>query len=93
MDGKRSLEKSDTWGSDDSTYADGQLAGDIQAFRGPTEQLMSATTGQMMCVTSGQDLGVLGSCEMSRGHLRQDFSTEHRDSFSHRPKSLASQSP
>ena len=53
--GKRSMEKSDTWGIDDSTCADGQLAGDVQAFRGPTEQLMSAATRQMMCVASGQD--------------------------------------
>ena len=68
--GKRSLEKSDTWGNDDSTCADGQLAGDVQAFRGPTEQLMSAVTRQMMCVASGQDLDALGSCEMSRNQLR-----------------------
>ena len=87
--GKRSMEKSDTWGIDDSTCADGQLAGDVQAFRGPTEQLMSAAIGQMKCVALGQDLGALGSCDQ----LRQVFSTEYIDSFSHGPKSLASQSP
>lgn len=46
-----------------------------------------------MCVESGQDLGALGSLEISRDQLRQVFSTEYRDSFSHGPKSLASQSP
>ena len=43
--GKRSLEKGDAWGSDNTTCADGQLAGDIQAFSGPTEQMMSAVAG------------------------------------------------
>ena len=38
-------------------------------------------------------MSVLGSCEKSRDHLRQDFSIEHRGSFSHGPKSPTSQSP
>ena len=38
-------------------------------------------------------MSVLGSYEKSRDHLRQDSSIEHRGSFSHGPKSLASQSP
>uniref|UniRef100_A0A7N2R9S6 Uncharacterized protein n=1 Tax=Quercus lobata TaxID=97700 RepID=A0A7N2R9S6_QUELO len=83
--GKRSLEKGETWGSEDSTCADGQLVGDVQACIGPTEQLMSAAIGQ--------ELSVLGSCEKSRGQLWQDFSIEHRGSFSHGPKSPAPQSP
>ena len=58
MGGKRSLEKGDAWGSDNTTCADGQLAGDIQAFNGPTEQMMSAV--------AGQDMSVLGSYEKSR---------------------------
>ena len=91
--GKSNLEKSDTWGKDDSTCADGHLAGDVQAISGPTEQLKSATTGQMMFVESGQDLGALGCLGISHDQLRQVFSTEYRDSFSHGPKSLASQSP
>ena len=56
------MEKGDTWGSDNTTYADGQLAGDVQVFCGSTEQMMSEATGQ--------DLSVLGSCEKSRDHLR-----------------------
>ena len=83
--GKRSLEKGDTWGSDNTTCADGQLVGDVQVFSGSIEQ--------MMIEAAGQDLSVLGSCEKSRGHLRQDISIEHRDSFSHGPKSPTSQSP
>nr|POE70260.1 hypothetical protein CFP56_36524 [Quercus suber] len=59
---KKSLEKGDAWGSNNTTCADGQLAGDVQAFSRPTEQMMSAVTGQ--------DLSVLGSCEKSRDHLR-----------------------
>ena len=80
--GKRSLEKGDAWGSDNTTCADGQLVGDVQAFSGPTEQMMSAA--------AGQDLSVLGSCEESRDHLRQDSSIKHRGSFSRGPKSPAS---
>ena len=38
-------------------------------------------------------MSVLGSYEKSRDHLRQDSSIEHRGSFSHEPKSLASQIP
>nr|POE62311.1 hypothetical protein CFP56_72887 [Quercus suber] len=55
--GKKSLEKGDAWGSDNTTCADGQLAGD------------------------------------SRDHLWLDSLSEHRGSFSHGPKSPASQSP
>ena len=79
MGGKRSLEKGDAWGSDNTTCADGQLVGDVQAFSGPTKQMMSAA--------AGQDLSVLGSCEESRDHLSQDSSIKHRGSFSHGPKS------
>nr|POF24991.1 hypothetical protein CFP56_45633 [Quercus suber] len=82
---KQSLEKGDAWGSDNTTCADGQLAGDVQAFNRPIEQLMSAATRQ--------DLSVLGSCEKSRDHLRQDSLIKHRGSFSHGPKSPTSQSP
>nr|POF22735.1 hypothetical protein CFP56_08416 [Quercus suber] len=83
--GKQSLEKVDAWGSDNTTCADGQLTGDVQAFSRPIEQMMSAAIGH--------DLSVLGSCEKSRDHLRQDSLIEHRGSFSHGPKSPASQSP
>ena len=82
---KQSLEKGDTWGSDNTTCADGQLAGDVQVFNGSTEQIMSEA--------AGQDLSVLGSGEKSRDHLRQDISIEHKGSFSHRPKSPTSQGP
>ena len=42
---KRNLEKGDAWGSDNTTCADGQLAGDIQDFSRPTEQMMSVVVG------------------------------------------------
>ena len=83
--GKRSLEKGDTWGSDNTTCADGQLVGKVQVFSGSTKQMMSEAVGQ--------DLSVLGSCEKSRDHIRQDISIEHRGSFSHGPKSPTSQGP
>nr|POE67317.1 hypothetical protein CFP56_59275 [Quercus suber]POE81945.1 hypothetical protein CFP56_77163 [Quercus suber] len=38
-------------------------------------------------------MSVLGSCEKSCDHLRQDNSIEHRGSFSHGPKSPTSQRP
>ena len=81
--GMSNLEKCDSWGRVNSTCADGNLAGEVQATRGPTELLKTAVTGQ--------DLGALGSLETSRDQLKLVLSTD--DSFSHRPKSLASQSP
>ena len=83
--GKWSLEKGDTWGSDNTTCADGQLVGKVQVFNGSTKQMMSEAVRQ--------DLSVLGSCEKSRDHIRQDISIEHRGSFSHGPKSPTSQGP
>ena len=77
------MENCDSWGRVNSTCADGNLAGVVQATRGPTELLESAVTGQ--------DVGALGLLETSRDQpklvLSKDFS------FSHGPKSLASQSP
>ena len=35
--GKNNLERSDSWGKDDSTCADGNLAGEVQAIRGLAE--------------------------------------------------------
>ena len=81
--GMSNLEKCDSWGRVNSTCADGNLAGVVQATRGPTELLKTAVTGQ--------DLGALGSLETSRDQLKLVLSTD--DSFSHGPKSLASQSP
>ena len=59
---KQSLEKGDTWESDNTTCMDGQLAGDVRVFSGSLEQVMSEAAGQVM--------SVLGSCEKSRDHLR-----------------------
>ena len=46
-----------------------------------------------MSEATRQVMSVLGSCEKSRDHLRQDISIEHRCSFSHRPKGPTSQGP
>ena len=43
--GKSNLEKCDSWGKDNSTCADGNLAGEVQAIMGPTELLKIAVTG------------------------------------------------
>ena len=43
--GKSNLEKCDSWGKDNSTCADGNLAGEVQALMGPTELLKIAVTG------------------------------------------------
>ena len=56
--GKSNMEKCDSWGKDNSTCAYGNLAGEVQAIRGPTELLKTAVTGQ--------DLGALGPLETSR---------------------------
>ena len=64
---------------------DGQHAGDVQVFSGSLEQVMSEAAGQVM--------SVLGSCEKSRDHLRQDISIEHRGSLSHGPRGPTSQGP
>ena len=81
--GMSNLEKCDSWGRVNSTCADGNLAGEVQATKGPTELLKTVVTGQ--------DLGALGSLETSCDQLKLVLSTD--DSFSHGPKSLASQSP
>ena len=44
--GKSTLEKCDSWGKGNSTCADGNLAGEVQAIRGPTELLKTAVTRQ-----------------------------------------------
>ena len=77
------MKKCDSWGRVNSTCADGNLAGVVQATRGPTELLEFAVTGQ--------DVGALGLLETSRDQPNLVLSMD--DSFSHRPKSLASQSP
>ena len=45
MGEKSNLERCDSWGKDNSTCADGNLAGEVQAIRGPTELLKTAVTG------------------------------------------------
>ena len=60
--GKSNLEKCDSWGKENSTCADGNLAGEVQATGGPTVLLKTAVTGQ--------DLGALGPLETSRDQLR-----------------------
>ena len=64
---------------------DGQLAGDVRVFSGSLEQVMSEAARQVM--------SVLGSCEKSRNHLRQDISIEHRGFLSHGPRGPTSQGP
>ena len=63
--GKQNSEKGDTWGRDNTTHVEGQLAGDVPVFNGTSEQVMSGTTGQIM--------SVLGFCEKSRAHLSPDI--------------------
>ena len=82
---KQSLEKGDTWENDNTTCVDGQLAGDVRVFSGSLEQVMSEAARQVM--------SVLGSCEKSRDHLRQDISIEHRGFLSHGPRGPTSQGP
>nr|POE99665.1 hypothetical protein CFP56_18994 [Quercus suber] len=48
--GKQSLENGDTWGSDNTTCADRQLAGNVRVFSGSLEQVMSEAAGQVMSV-------------------------------------------
>ena len=44
MGEKSNLERCDSWGKDNSTCADGNLAGEVQAIMGPTELLKIAVT-------------------------------------------------
>ena len=83
--GKQNSEKGDTWGRDNTTHVEGQLAGDVPVFNGTSEQVMSGTTGQIM--------SVLGFCEKSRAHLSPDIWIEHGGSISHGPKGPTSQGP
>ena len=82
---KQNSEKGDTWGRDNTTRVDGQLAGDVRVFSGTSEQVMSGAARQVM--------SVLGFCEKSLAHLSLDISIEHGGSISHGPKGPTSQGP
>uniref|UniRef100_A0A7N2MQT9 CCHC-type domain-containing protein n=1 Tax=Quercus lobata TaxID=97700 RepID=A0A7N2MQT9_QUELO len=62
--GKSTLEKCESWGKGNSTCADGNLAGDVQATRGPTELLKSAVTGQAKAQGKGKQI-------LGKGNLKK----------------------
>ena len=82
---KQNSEKGDTWGRDNTTHVDRQLASDVRVFSGTSEQVMSGAARQVM--------SVLGFCEKSCPHLSPNISIEHGGSISHGPKGPTSQGP